>query len=441
MGNIILPQSTVTTTDIEHTPRLGWVFQLGREDFLYGGSARIDDGFTRDADGNVTSSYGLVQFYAFEDPDLSDVNVDIVPGEFGLQQITSFFTAGSVYISGVQTGTILFTTTPGSFQQWIDGKVSIVTSSANGALSAFAFWDDANGQVDPYDFYVESATDLFSGNVGGGWTRHNAIFVPHRRAKYLAVGAKVYNLPNTGTFRSQLFKKWMVEKASPEDVKPTAKYRQAREVVVKVRPDRINLSTNPGAEVDTTDWGVSAGSLVRSTAQARSGLASFAWTTAGAASISHEFEGKPSRQYTVSVFVRGSGQAQIRLLSDPGGVVTALGQPVVLNDVWTRLWVTGTFAASATSFFLSVLQLGGGAQVMNLDDALIERGAVLGDPFDGSTSADTSWETGGTTGKARSYLYKNRAARYAAIKRVLDDNVPLGIGIAEPEFAVLPADW
>lgn len=457
MADIQFTQSYITAEDIEHTPRLGWIFQLGREDFLYSGSIRIDDGFVRDADGNITSSYSLVRFYAFEDPDLTDVNEGIDHGEFGLQPVTMLFQGGSVSIGGYRVSSILFTTTPGSFQQWIDGKVSIVTSSALGALTAFAFWDDANGQEDPYYFYVESATDLFSGNVGGGWVRHNAIFVPHRRAKYLAVGAKVFNLPNTGAYRAHHFKKWMVEKASPEDTKPTPTYKKAREVQIRVRPDRINLSPNPGAEEDDSTWiSTATGTRSRDTVNFHSGLASIAYTSVSGGTMEGRYSNtaipvKVGSPYSARALLRPqtnprSVRLRFRWYASDGTTMVSespYSEVTEKNQDWTEAVVENATAppgAVTATLLFSFLNTSTG-EVHNIDEVIIERGRTVGAYFDGSSSADTLWETGGTLGKARSYLYKNRAARYAAIKRVLDDNVPLGIGIAEPEFATFPADW
>lgn len=74
--------------------------------------------------------------------------------------------------------------------------------------------------------------------------------------------------------------------------------------------------------------------------------------------------------------------------------------------------------------------------------ALIERGepsgVAIANYFDGSSSPDCLWEQEQVPGKARSYYYKNRAERRVALMRILTANIPLGIGIGEPQFAVLP---
>jgi hypothetical protein len=236
----------------------------------------------------------------------------------------------------------------------------------------------------------------------------------------------------------------MLESAAPgSTIPPSPKYRKAREVVVTVKPDRINLAANPGFEVDTSNVSVDAGTLTRVTTTSRSGAACGQWvTTAVSAGYTQPtaIPGRPSTTYTMSVWVKGSGSARIRMGSGPGGYVVATSNTVELVDsAWTRLHVTGVTRPDTANVYLIFDQMSAGAQTMYLDDILVERGTELRDYFDGSTSVDTLWE--GAVGTSRSYLYKNRAARYAAIKRVLEDNVPLGIGVAEPVFGTLPVDW
>jgi hypothetical protein len=285
----------------------------------------------------------------------------------------------------------------------------------------------------------------------------NAIFVPHPNARYLAVGAKVYSMPNTGTWRTHYFKKWMVEKLPVTASAPSTKYGQAREVVVKVKPDRLNYFTNPSAEVDATGvTGTGAGGTPTITASAVRaapgyGVQSFLLTsTVAGTNLSMLWNAGVTLQPGDWVVSWWAYSANVPRTAGPtfgwnvGGAHTVpkINTRIEANK-WTRVW--GWFTLPVATNTVSILfdhqadtSQGIGA-TLNIDNVLFEKGRVLRDYFDGSFSADTVWEAGGTTGKTRSYLYKNRAERYAAIKRVLKDNVPLGIGTADPQFGTLPA--
>jgi hypothetical protein len=78
------------------------------------------------------------------------------------------------------------------------------------------------------------------------------------------------------------------------------------------------------------------------------------------------------------------------------------------------------------------------ASIFWVDGVLIEEGAAVRDYFDGSMGADYLWETGGTTNLTRSYYYENRVERSYLIRTLLDENTPLGISAAIPQYAVLP---
>jgi hypothetical protein len=72
------------------------------------------------------------------------------------------------------------------------------------------------------------------------------------------------------------------------------------------------------------------------------------------------------------------------------------------------------------------------------DGILVEEGTSVRDYFDGSMGADYLWETSGTANLTRSYFYENRVERSYLIRTLLDENTPLGITSAVPQYAVLP---
>ena len=430
MANLIfVKRPSYSAEDIAATPRLQWALQEKRDGFLHNGAISIEDGFVTTikvgGDGVAyahTTTYAVVRPLAFYDPDTPPVTGYVNPGDKGLVPLQSRFRTGSVGIRLAVKNVILLTSSQS--HQFVNGHVSIVTTSNLGSVTKFAVWT-LTGQRDPVDGYIESATDVDSGGVTQAYVRMNAVFVPNPKTRYLAVGARVYSVPNTGTWRSQYFKKWMVEKANVGGSVPSPKYGQAREVVVYVKPDRLNLTKNPGFAVDTTYW---TGLTRAAYAASPSGYAGQI-TLAGAASgtVTHTLSGlKVGQQYTASVLVASTNPIMVDGL--PFGT--------------TPVRRTVTFVAATTSPVLTfTVGPAVGSTIVSFYAMIVERGPSVGTYFAGSTSADTVWETGGTTGLSRSYLYKNKADRYAAIKRVLADNVPLGIGVAEPVFGTLPADW
>lgn len=71
---------------------------------------------------------------------------------------------------------------------------------------------------------------------------------------------------------------------------------------------------------------------------------------------------------------------------------------------------------------------------------LVEEGSILRDYFDGdSGGADYLWEQGGTPGSTRSYYYQDREARNYILIRLLQENVPLGMTVGQPEYATYSA--
>lgn len=320
-----------------------------------------------------------------------------------------------------------------------------------GALSDWAAWP--NGLRDPAEFYVASVSTPASGNVGAAWTRPSAVFGVSRglktypRVAFLGVGARFTTV--LATFKQHL-SEVMLEPADIAGSYPSA-YTPARQVQVVVKPDRLNYSPNPGFEVSTANWAVTGAgvTLTRTAGPPASGGSAFAGVvavpTAVAATLQHTVSGLlVGRHYTISI----------------DGLTAALGLGIVLAPVSgaTRLggntWATSvtddpkgfqrlsmTFLATATTAVLQVtLPALTGGYTFTADNTLVEEGDLVKPYFDASIGPEYLWETGGTPGLTRSYFYKNRPERYAAMKRLLNQHVPMGIGVADPVFATLPLD-
>ncbi len=463
--------------------------QERREKFLALGRVRIDDGFANTAreDGSTyVTTYATVRARMFYSPDLPYRTSMLNPGDLGHRPFN--FLRGRVGVRRPSTRTVI--TTSSKTVQFLNGRVLLARVSLAGSLTEFGVW--SGNQYDPATAsYIETATDLTSAGVTQNPTRHHAIFVPHPDTRYLGIGARIYDVPNSGTYRTQYFKKWMLEKTPVGVNAPSAKYGKAREVQVFVKPDRINLATGTSQwtaisgllteesfyeariDNDTTD---STLGLRLNDLAARAGenywLVSEVYTNHPTILLHAEWDGQPVNGDRVQLaagrwtpvayrhLVQQAKTSRFSWVADvgvggPGGTVTS-GFTADTNDVGTyqsagmnedstdpgTYIVSPSFQDSGDPGTYTTVVNSGGVTVW-IRNVLVEKSSASKPPayFNGSTSADTLWEKGGGIGTSRSYLYKNRQARYDAMKRVLDSNVPMGIGVADPVFATYPTDW
>lgn len=439
MATLIFINNRFNDVDLEVNPRATSIFQTNNPGFLWSGSLEVNDGLdTNEATGLVTASRSVrvVTFFQPEDPYRSSA---LTPSETLLRPLN--FRLGVVQPVHTQTTTVLLTNSP--THQFLTGTLAFTSQDALGSLSFFSIWGSA--QQDPLTGgYVETATALESGGVSEDFERMHAAFVPHPDTRYLGVGAKVYSMPSSGSWRTQYFKKWMVEEAGVGNTTPSTEYGAAREVIATVRPDRLNYFRNPSFEVDASGFIAGQGAPTRNIDNTHVQFGAQALlleSTVAAADMSVLWGSQvalPVDVWTMSWYIWTPIARDVWL----DGVSGASSQVTrVMPNKWVRVHATfelTTAAVQALTFHASADSSQPSGTQIWADGFLLERGEELRDFFDGSWSADTIWETGGTTGLTRSYLYKNRAERYAALKRVLADNVPLGIGIHEPVFGTLP---
>jgi hypothetical protein len=408
------------------------------------------------ANGSITlTQVAAVRVETFS-PKISFYRGKVEPGYHGMVPFN--LRSGRIGIRVVTGRNLLPTHSPSV--QFTQGSITVTPGGipAVGALSEFAIWPTSLGlSADPVNYYFESATNTSAGGVNQPWTRINTVFVPHKKARYVGVGAKFYGVPATGVHRNQFVKKVMLEKAYLGGTYPTTPYSAAREVEATVRPSRVNYLVNPSFEVDLTGWLSGAGgTLVRDTTRARSGSASGRITAVSAGNVSVLTNvttgGVPvtqGRSLSAKIYVQPATLTRtVRLYfqfygPDKTALVNSTSQDTVetTND-WTPALLENILVPAGAGYATLVVQiLGAGAgEVHYIDNGIIEKAAKTGEYFDGSTSGDTIWEVGGTVGSTRSYLYPNRAARATAIKRILQNNVPMGIGVGDPSFGVLPVE-
>jgi hypothetical protein len=168
-------------------------------------------------------------------------------------------------------------------------------------------------------------------------------------------------------------------------------------------PYRVNLATNPSAEINTAAWGANSGTLARVTTQFAVGAAAFQGTAGATGGNNYYTDGAISgstagRTFVGSVWVKGTGSTIGKSLtvfvSEAGGsqaedtANTHTDQTVVLTATWQRVSCTRTVAQNdRTIVRLYVVQQTGAAtgDVIFFDGAMIEEATALGTYFDGST--------------------------------------------------------
>lgn len=172
---------------------------------------------------------------------------------------------------------------------------------------------------------------------------------------------------------------------------------------------RTNRATNPNVAVDATGWSAVAGTGgtatgARNTGAGYDGAAGFfrvSWTAATTAvtgGINYLQTGlEAATEYTHSVFVRPNKNQSVALSAQYQTAAAANVNLVTGSTVsaaanqWTRLSVTGTSGAAVDRVVLSAAAVAPGVNWANGDTfdgdlMVITTGAVLLNPFDGSTA-------------------------------------------------------
>lgn len=337
-----------------------------------------------------------------------------------------------VIVSGVSTN---------AFQR-LNGVVYVRRESAAfGTLSEFGTW--VTTWADPTLVYLTNLVNTTdTGGPGTAWKRISGVVVPPKKARYMGLGAKfIANSGDLTVMRPQYLKYAQVERLGVgEDV--TA-YSAPREVRTTVRPDRLNWSPNPGLAVNTTNWG---GVTRVADAASPTGWAGRV-TTTNVVNANFGFSHTipivyPDAEYTLSMMVWADRTVAFSCFI-ANGTILEQRVPKEIGSIPQRLWIRFKTDSAGTAPQFNGFYISRGV-VANCysSAAMVEKdGRFDAEYFDGSTyGTDSIWENGATAGAARSYYYKNRTERLAALKRLLKENVPFGLPIAEPRMGLLPAD-
>jgi hypothetical protein len=236
-------------------------------------------------------------------------------------------------------------------------------------------------------------------------------------------------------------------------------YNKPRTAQVFIRPDRVNLITNPQMTVDASGWATAfgttgagtttrvAGPVTPGTVTA-AGFARATWTTASTAVGGGIYPPRlnisgitSTRAYVGQMWVRSSIIQRLRINIDwynsasiiIGGLSINGPQVVVAANTWTLLTATGIAPAGAVGHQLNVLAVAGTSAVnwpigSTLDStlAVMEEGPVVLPFFDGSINdQDHYWS--GAANASPSYYYQGIARKKFRVDDLIKDYVPMNI--------------
>jgi hypothetical protein len=325
---------------------------------------------------------------------------------------------------------------PGALDVGLGGTIGIWVAGDLASLTDFAFF--AATEPDPaMAIAVADNNGTVSAGVGAAWSRHfMTLYAPTdnaawKRAAYAAVGLVFKSMPAGGLQHIDDVQ-WEI---APVANNAPAAYKPARSLDIWVRPTRLNHSTNPSFEVDTTDWTSDVGSLAQGTdAVFGSACGEITDWTDGATATHIVKTLTPGTRYTASIYVRAlDGDVGLEI-SGTSSRLTWKSAPLgtLVSPDWRRLWVSFTPESTTISLVLKSL----GATHVLFDGALVEEGNGLKPYFDGDSGLpDYVWELDGTPGLSRSYYYRDKLNRHYILGKTLRENVQLGLVVGDPVYA------
>jgi len=336
------------------------------------------------------------------------------------------------------------------------GYISNVVSEHRGTFEDFAIfeWDVAAPYLgdDPVEANVRAdnaGVTSGSGNITSAWTRHYRVLYPPKKARYAVPKISTGNI---GASKGLYLDGFQFETLDINDDPAPSAWVPPRHIRVRVRPTRLNYSTNPSFVVSTAGIGYDgAVTLTRDTGFAWTGQASLKVVVGTATAPvrvgeDQDIDVVSGEDFAISFYcyvpatLSGSYRVMVRFYTIAGVLVgTEYGS--TLHDRtqvgWDRQSLVTRVpqgAHLAQVSFVSSETAPTSTDTFYLDGVLIEKVAVIRPYFDGSFGEDYLWKQGGTPGLTHSYWYEDRVKRHYILERTLRENVPLGVSISDPEY-------
>jgi hypothetical protein len=279
-------------------------------------------------------------------------------------------------------------------------------------------------------------------NVTGGWAGANSraiyLVTAPANAAFLRVQLRIMAAV---TGEKHLFSAIQVEQNA------TARaYQSARSIRIQFAADRVNIVPNPSAETGIVGWAATNATLAQDATLHYTGAYSFQLTATAGGDITLSTPagtaGMPvvaNRYYTFSsyLFKAAAPARQFRIgltwYTAAGAVIGTIVQGALVTQVpgtWTRAFVTALAPATAAFVAVTATVLAAGAgEIQNFDSFLGERGTLLLDFFDGTTTSNEGeylWQSGGTPGATPSHYYARRLIKNFRLNQRMAEFVPAG---------------
>lgn len=315
--------------------------------------------------------------------------------------------------------------------------VATVTGLAGASANVGISWYTSAGA------FISTSTGSSSA-ITGSWTRRTVTAAAPSNAKYAIMVITGTSVAASGQF---IFKCAQMEQAAAAST-----YVPPRQVNALIKPDRVNLYTNPASRTAATGYTVNQGTgtaaLARQTGQTGwpapiTTSARATWSVAtgsvGGGIQMSTVPISPSTYYTVSIYVRSNKIQRVQVAWDwqtsaPVFISQELGPQVVLaaNTV-TRLTFSALSPVNAANLVPRVTSVAGTSASnwaigdwIEVSAVLVEKTDVVKTYFDGaSTAIDTFWA--GTADASKSFYYQGYAQRRYRLNDIIKRAIPHGV--------------
>lgn len=292
-----------------------------------------------------------------------------------------------------------------------------------------------------------------TGAITTAWAQSSLLVYPPKSARYVVPQVSVGSVPAGSSVYLDAFDLRVVPFREDPTLKPV--YTTPRNLTATVKPTRLNLTTSPDFTQNNTLIGLT---ITKDTSRAYYGkqcghVAISATTVSAKESGSSYIDVSPGEPFKVSYQylvdskrypsgLTGTYKICTKFLDDNNNPVsTVYSNSTIHGRVagWTEISLFTTVPERATRASVTRIwaTTGVAGEDFYVDAYLLERGGQSDATFfDGSFGPDYLWRQGGVAGATWSYYYQDRLARNYILTRLLQENVPLGMNVDQPQYGL-----
>lgn len=339
--------------------------------------------------------------------------------------------------------------TPGGFNVGNTGVWTSLLTDYAGVFKNFSVFSSLG--VDPAtDAWFHPASpresDTPVGDITVPWAQISAMVYPPKNARYVVPMVSVSGLPVSQSVNLDAFDIRVVPSNDDALSKPT--WSSPRRLEVKVKPTRLNYSISPDFTVNNQNLNLSI---------AASGAHAFYGTQSGLVSVTadgnawnaelRQVDVLPgddlwvSWQYYADTDLSGTYRIRVDFVDQQLNVVSTVRSDSAAHDATHGSWSEVSLLAPVPDGAVYAVvyriesQDASTSDTFWADASLIERSGLQRPFFCGDSGpVEYMWRQGDIPGRTWSYYYEDREARNYILTRLLRENVPLGMKVAEPSY-------